>query len=449
MGSHVASFLNLGINPALPAPLIKRIRITNATSLFGMLVMIVTIPIDRVQAPAWMVVLDVLALLIFASLALLNWRGQSTASRVACIVVSNALVFSNAVGLGADCGADMLFIGLVAAPFALFDLEDFGPLAAGIALPIAGFVLAESGVLSHLRRPPAGYSQQFYHLYSAILGLCIVLFALFQMSRANARSERALRLDIAERQRTERELADTRQAAIQTAKMAALGEMSANLAHEVNNPLTAIRLRAQQLGVLSRQGKMDEPAVLKAASDIDGTVDRIVRIVSALRFFARQGDEDPLRLECAKSIIEDTVHLCAHRFQMQDIELHVTPVPADIYIDCRGTQISQVIVNLLSNAFDAVAKAPIAKRRVRVTTAVVNGEVQIAVADSGPGVPATLVSRIMEPFFTTKEIGKGTGLGLSLSNGIAAAHGGCLSYERADGETRFVLTLRRWRRCPA
>src|SRR5437868_13513776 len=104
MGSHVASFLNLGINPALPPPLIKRIPITNATSLFGTLVMIVTIPIDRVQAPAWMVVLDVMALLIFASLALLNWRGQPTASRLACIIVSNALVFSNAIGLGPDCG---------------------------------------------------------------------------------------------------------------------------------------------------------------------------------------------------------------------------------------------------------------------------------------------------------------------------------------------------------
>ncbi len=446
MGSHVASFLNLGIKPALPAPLVKRIRITNATSLFGTLLMIVAIPIDRVQAPPWMVALDVLAAGIFASLALLNWRGQSTASRLGCIVVSNALVFSNAIGLGADCGADMLFIALVAAPFALFDLEDTGPLVAGIALPIAGFILAESGLLSHLRRPPAGYSAQIYHLYSAIMALCIVLFALIQMSRANARSERALRLDIAERQRAERALAESRQASIQAAKMAALGEMSANLAHELNNPLTAIRLRAQQLGVLSKQGRLDEPAVLKAASDIDGTVDRIGRIVAALRFFARQGDEDPLRPECAQTVIQDTVHLCAHRFQMQDIELQVEPIPADIYIECRGTQISQLIVNLLSNAFDAVAKASI--RRVRVMTEVANGEVRITVADSGPGVPAHLVSRIMEPFFTTKEIGKGTGLGLSLSNGIAAAHGGSLTYDRADAETRFVLTLRSWHRCP-
>lgn len=444
MGSRVASFLNLGITPASPAPLVKRIRITNAASLFGALLMLVAIPVDRTQAPRWMVVLDVLAVLVFVSLTLLNWRQQPTASRLGFIVISNALALSNAIGLGADCGADMLFIALLAAPFALFDLQDLGPLAIGLLLPIAGFVLADSGALSHLRSPPAGYSAQSYHLFSGIVALSIVLFALIQMSRANARSEGALRLDIAERQRAERELADSRQASIQAAKMAALGEMSANLAHEVNNPLTAIRLRAQQLGVLSAQGRLDEHSVLKAATEIDGTVDRIGRIVAALRFFARQGDEDPLRPENVLSIVNDTVQLCAHRFQTQDIDLRVDAIPADLYVDCRGTQIAQVLLNLLANAYDAVAHQPI--RRVRVAVEVVTGAVQMAVIDSGPGVPAELVSRIMEPFFTTKDIGKGTGLGLSLSSGIAAAHGGGLAYDRKASETRFVLTLGRWHR---
>jgi len=447
MGSHVASFLNLGITPASPAPLVKRIRITNAASVFGTLVMIVTIPIDRAQAPSWMVTLDVLAALVFVSLALLNWRGQPTASRLGFMAVSNALALSNAIGLGAESGSDMLFIALLAAPFAFFDLEDRVPLMVGILLPVAGFILADSGIFNHLRNPAAGYSARSYHLYSAIVALCIVLFALTQMSRANARSERALRLDIAERQRAERELAETRQAAIQAAKMAALGEMSANLAHEVNNPLTAIRLRSQQLGVLSAQNRLDGPAVLKAANEIDGTVDRIGRIVSALRFFARQGDQDPPRPENLLSIVNDTVQLCLHRFQTHQIDLKVGTIPSDLYIDCRGTQIAQVLVNLLSNAYDAVAHQPI--RRVRVATEVVNSEVQIAVIDNGPGVPPALVSRIMEPFFTTKEIGKGTGLGLSLSSGIAAVHGGRLTYDRTPSETRFVLTLGRWHRRPA
>jgi C4-dicarboxylate-specific signal transduction histidine kinase len=101
-----------------------------------------------------------------------------------------------------------------------------------------------------------------------------------------------------------------------------------------------------------------------------------------------------------------------------------------------------VLINLLSNAYDAVENQPI--RRVRIAARASGGDVEIAVADSGPGVPTEIASRIMEPFFTTKEIGKGTGLGLSLSSGIAAAHGGRLTLDCAAPETRFVLALKSW-----
>ena len=442
MGSHAASFLNLGVTPAPPDQLAKRIRISKAASLFATAMMLVAIPIDRVQAPGWMVAMDVLAALVFISLALLNWRGQPTTARLAFIGVCNLLTLGDAIGLGTSSGTDLLFLALAAVPFALFDIDDRAAIAVGVALPVVGFLLSESGFLAHMRHPPASYSASHYHLYSAVLALSIVLFTLAQMSRANARVERALRLDIAERRRTERELADTRQTAIIAAKMAALGEMSANVAHEVNNPLTAIRLRVQQLHVLAARDRLDLASVLKTAAEIDKTVERIRRIVAALGFFARQVDNDPLRPENVLSIVNDTVELCLHRFQSQEIELRVEEIPGDLYVNCRGSQISQVLLNLLANAYDAVAHWP--TRLVRIATQVVNGEVQIAVTDSGPGVPAEIAPRIMEPFFTTKDIGKGTGLGLSLSSGIAAAHGGLLTYDRIESETRFVLTLRRW-----
>ncbi len=433
-------FLNLGV-PATPSdPLAKRIRLTNAASLFGMLVMLVTIPVDRVEAPSWMVVLDVVGALVFASLVLLNWRGYATTSRLAFIAISNVLAISNTIGLGPDCGADMLFVALIAVPFALFDLAAILPLVIGVALPIIGFVLVESGVLAHLRPPPANYSAPAYHLFSAIVALSVVVFAMVQMSRANARSERALRLDIDERERTKRELIATRQASIVAAKMAALGEMSANVAHEVNNPLTAIRLGAQRLGVLAARDRLDVPAVLRAARDIDATVERIRRIVAALGFFARQSDDDPMRPENVLSIVSSTVELCARRFQLREIALEIDSIPPDLYVSCRGTQISLVLMNLLSNAYDAVENQPI--RRVRVAARASGDDIEIAVADSGPGVPAEIASRIMEPFFTTKEMGKGTGLGLSLSAGIAAAHGGRLTLDRAASETCFVLALK-------
>jgi C4-dicarboxylate-specific signal transduction histidine kinase len=250
-----------------------------------------------------------------------------------------------------------------------------------------------------------------------------------------------LRLDIAARQRAERELAESRQAAITAAKMAALGEMSASVAHEVNNPLSAILLRSQRLDVLARTGTMDAAAVLKTAHDIDRTVDRIRRVVDALRAFARQADEDPLRPEPLAPIVADTVELCQHRFRLRSIELTVDPIPEGLLVECRGTQIAQVLLNLLSNAYDAVENQD--ERWVRITVAARDVDVQIAVLDSGPGVPAEIAARIMEPFYTTKEIGRGTGLGLSLSEGIAAAHGGRLELDAGARPTRFVLTLKR------
>ena len=135
-----------------------------------------------------------------------------------------------------------------------------------------------------------------------------------------------------------------------------------------------------------------------------------------------------MRPESVAAIVGDTVELCAERFRQHTIDLVVEPIAPDLYADCRAVQISQVLLNLLSNAHDAVEAAP--RRRVRITAEGDEREVRIAVSDSGPGVPRDLRARIMEPFFTTKEIGKGTGLGLSVSKGIAEAHGGRLALRR-------------------
>jgi C4-dicarboxylate-specific signal transduction histidine kinase len=104
-------------------------------------------------------------------------------------------------------------------------------------------------------------------------------------------------------------------------------------------------------------------------------------------------------------------------------------------------QISQILLNLLSNAFDAVENQSL--RWVRMGAEADDQQVRITVTDSGPGVPPDLESRIMEPFFTTKDVGKGTGLGLSVSKGNAEAHGGSLALDRTSLDTCFVLTLRR------
>jgi len=403
--------------------------------------MAATIPFDLTVAPAWMVMIDVVSMLLFVGVIAANHRGHVTASRITVVVGGCLLAVTNAVGLGDGSGADLLFMGLLAVPFALFDVRERVPLVAGLVLTLIGLGVCALGQLPPLGRAPSPAHLRVYEVYSLVLGVVILLFTLFQFSRENARVERALRLDIVARERAERELAESRQAAINAAKMAALGEMSASVAHEVNNPLAAILLRAQRLDMLARTDTMDVAAVRKTAHDIDRTVDRIRRIVDALRAFARQGDEDPLRPELLAPIVEDTVELCTHRYRLRAIELTVNPIPDGLLVLCRGTQVAQVLLNLLSNAYDAVEDQD--ERWVRITVETDDAEVHIAVLDSGPGVPAEIAERIMEPFYTTKGIGRGTGLGLSLSGGIAAAHGGRLELDAGARPTRFVLTLKR------
>jgi C4-dicarboxylate-specific signal transduction histidine kinase len=269
----------------------------------------------------------------------------------------------------------------------------------------------------------------------------VLVFSLYQTSAANAKAEQQLRRDIEERLRAQRELEQTRQASIYSAKMAALGEMSGNIGHEINNPLAAILLRAHRLRRLADKDKLDAEAVRATVGDIEKTVDRIRRIVDALRSFARDAEKDPMRPERVAGIVRDTIELCAERFRQHSIELRIEPIADNLYVECRGAQIAQVLLNLLGNAHDAVESA--ARRRVGIAVEADGREVRIAVSDSGPGIPRELRARIMEPFFTTKEIGKGTGLGLSVSKGIAEAHGGRLVHDPDTAETRFVLALRR------
>jgi signal transduction histidine kinase len=408
---------------------------------FGAAVMAATSPFDAQVAHPWMVVIDALAMFLFIGVIVANRRGHLTTSRIILVVAANLLAVTNAVGLGRASGPDLLLLGLLAVPFAVFDMRERAPLIAGVALTLLSLAAVAAGRLPVIGPAPSPAALRVYEAYSVVLAALILLFTLVQFSRENARVERALRLDIAARERAERELADSRQAAITAAKMAALGEMSASVAHEVNNPLAAIRLRAQRLDMLARNGAMDPAAVRKTAHDIDRTVDRIRRIVDALRAFARQGEEDPLRPERLAAIVEDTVELSHHRFHMAGIKLIVDPIPDTLLVLCRATQVAQVLLNLLSNAYDAVENRH--DRWVRISVVAGDAEVQIAVSDSGPGVPPEIVDRIMEPFYTTKGIGRGTGLGLSLSEGIAAAHGGRLELDKRAQPTRFVLTLKR------
>jgi signal transduction histidine kinase len=443
-GSAVALFralANQGVTGALTDALKKRIRMTNVLSVFGAFLMVSSVPFDAVEAPRWMVIEDILGAFAYLGFPLLNRAGHLRLSRLLCLVVSDLIVLGNVAMLGPPAGTQMVFFALAVAPFALYELRDRLAIGLGVAFPVACFIAGSGGWLTRFQHTPSGFHAGTYYAYSAAVTLAILIFCVYRTSHANRVAEEALREDIARRERAERELETHRMSALHAAKMAALGEMSGNIAHEVNNPVAAILLRAQRLRMLADEGRLDAAKVGKAAGEIEGTAHRIARIVDALRSFARDGRNSPMQPESVSGIIRETVDLCAQRFVQHAIELRVADVPDDLRVDCRRVQVSQILLNLLANAHDAVE--PVATRWVQIETSAHGGEVAIAVSDSGPGVPVELQNRIMEPFFTTKGIGKGTGLGLSVSKGLAEGHGGRLELDASSPATRFVLTLRR------
>ncbi len=224
-----------------------------------------------------------------------------------------------------------------------------------------------------------------------------------------------------------------------SARLATLGEMAGGVAHEINNPLSII---VGKMAILKKRvmgGENDPQILLPPIQLVSDTADRIAKIVRGLRTFSRNSEQDPMSEEDLGEIIEQTLDLCQERFKGHGIDFRIH-YPKNTQITCRPAQISQVLMNLLNNAYDAVENLAEKWVDVSVDTSSSN-TIRILVTDSGHGISPEIEQKLMQPFFTTKELGKGTGLGLSISDGIIREHKGSLYYDRSSPHTRFVIEL--------
>lgn len=226
---------------------------------------------------------------------------------------------------------------------------------------------------------------------------------------------------------------------IQSSKMSALGEMAGGIAHEINNPLSVMKARSEFIVKGIETGKLTTEQIIISAKKITDTADRIAKIIKGLKNFSRSSEGEPFTLVSLPKIIEDTLDFCKERFHSKNVELHVDSVP-QIQILCREVQIVQVILNLLNNSFDAIQ--PInGEKWIKLSFELATDRIDIRVTDSGLGIKKEIADKIMQPFFTTKEVGKGTGLGLSISKGIIESHHGSLTLDQTQKNTSFVITL--------
>lgn len=239
--------------------------------------------------------------------------------------------------------------------------------------------------------------------------------------------------------RLENEAVDRTQQLAAASKMSALGEMMGGVAHEINTPLATIKLITNQALTEIQSGIPDIDAVALNLQRIDGTTDRVAKIIKGLKTFARSGEHDPMEESSLQTIIEDTLILAEDKLRNHLVDFQWEIPPETIKIICRPVEISQILLNLITNSIDAIAGFE--NKWIKLIVKDLGDTLDIHVIDSGSGIPEDLRFKIFEPFVTTKPIGKGTGIGLSISHGIAKSHNGDLYIDTNNANTCFILSL--------
>ncbi|MGE4131015.1 MAG: sensor histidine kinase [Bdellovibrionales bacterium] len=249
-------------------------------------------------------------------------------------------------------------------------------------------------------------------------------------------------LDITDQKKLEQNLAGPDQREKMQEKLANVGELAAGLAHEINNPLTVI----QSLAFLQKNKDSNQaPSASEmkdSATKILKHVDRISKIVSGLRNLGQPQVDEKRSEKSVNQLIHQAVEQLKPDVSSQKIDLLVEPLPSDSRIFCNEQQIVQVLINLLSNAENAVDSHKVKWIRIKANELDRN-HVEIEVTDSGRGVPPDLRDKIFEPFFSTKPANSGTGLGLAVSRNIAEEHGGELILDPNIPNTTFRLRMPR------
>ena len=385
-----------------------------------------------------------------------------------------------ALSVGSDVRQDVDAIAALIAAFATMVAAAFGVVARAareLSRPLAVLAgaadLVAGGALD-AAAPPVTGPVEVVGLGESIERMRVRLAGtIAELERERAGLEENVVARTAELTRTLDELRRAQAALVQGERLASIGELFAGVAHEIYNPLTAIAGAAAPLERLSSElgqalgafraalpelsparrhelertlVELDVDAALEDLVGISHLLrrasDRAVRIVSNLKSFSRSpGEAVPTDLVAG---IEETLVLLGRR--LRDAGIEVEKRYGDVpEVLCRSGEMSQVCMNLLVNAIQALESdkrpdkpAP----RILIEARRDGGAALVAVSDNGPGVPEDIAVRVFEPFFTTKPRGQGTGLGLSISGDIARRHGGALSLERAEGGgARFVCRI--------
>lgn len=282
-----------------------------------------------------------------------------------------------------------------------------------------------------------------------------MLHILQDSHRSNLRLERARRAMIhimgdlhemtMEMTRREQDLREKQEQLVQAGKLATLGELTAGVAHELNNPLNNIGLFiGNVLDQIRLGGGGSEPDLDRIAKELDratAQVRKATEIISHLRTFGRAApvSREPVSIN---EVIVHALSLMQEQLRLRDIDVTLDLCTGSPVVAASPIQLEQVFINLLTNARDALTEVPASGRRIDIRSAARPGWADVLVRDTGHGIQPGLEQRIFDPFFTTKGVGKGTGLGLAITYGILKDHGGSIAVvKQSEPGAAFLVQL--------
>ncbi len=413
-----------GITPETSAEQAHHFRLTNILLLFMFFASIIETIICFVGGAIQAAILNSTAPLVFGFGLFLMKMGYTSIARIFVLSISFVAGYAISAALGPDSYFQFIFLFASAFAIVFFSASEKSLLLLGVIAPIVTLTVLELTDyqpifgMDRANLKPEHLGMMRIGTMLVIWGIMIFHFMYFVRGRRRLQEQ-----------------------LISSAKMVGMGRMAAGIAHEVNNPLQLIVSRAERVkrGIVQPEIKVNE--VASDADQILLVAMRIASIVKGLLALSRDASFDEMKSVEVQSVLNSSLDFCRARLESKNIKFKVCDVPADWRVYGRPTQLSEVLLNVLNNAFDAVLAAE--EKWIEIQASASENWIEFSVLDSGEGVDSAVRHKIFDPFFTTKPVGKGTGLGLSVSQGIVVGHGGQIFLDNSSPYTRFVIRLPR------
>ncbi len=432
-----------GCHHGQPEPEQKRIRLANQSSLIlaGLICLYASVfAMTKHPILAWITLIVALLFALVPSLQSLSSGHIWSRYWILGLNYLSILIYSLAIG--PDSGIHLFFISAIATPFALIEIKSRLRIAVFALIPILALIFLETFGFSYVT-PVELPKAVLRSIYLLVLPTACIMTFLFSgyFYVLNRESEEKLHHTIQDLNHSQQMIEDQKIQLASASRLAAIGELSGSIAHEINNPLAIIQGYTEQLMRLLQAEALDRDRIKQTCGKILSTVDRITKIIYGLRKLSREGVDDPTELANLATVVEDATSVCMESLHHLGIDLRITFPDQACQSYCRALQISQVLLNLIQNSKDAISELTVKWIEIEVRAGEQFNE--IIVKDSGKITSKDTIAKMGQPFFTTKASGKGTGLGLSISKKILAAHEGHLLLDKTQATTTFVLQLPR------